>query len=235
LTNAGELFLENAKRLLRLNDEIYAEMNARPVQGSVRIGIPHDLIATSMVPILKAFSEDFPDVDISIQCGSSLELLALVKSGGVDLALAEAPLKAATGECLVEERLVWVGARGGQAYRKKPLPVSLVSNTCAFHPVISQILRAGNRDWRTIHEGGSVEATAGAVLADLAVSAWLSASIPADLETLTKDDGLPDLPPFAIELHVARGKRHRAVDAMIRYIREGFGSRHALERIAQAS
>jgi hypothetical protein len=48
-----------------------------------------------------------------------------------------------------------------------------------------------------------VEATIATVRADLAVTAWLASVIPDGLEILSSADGLPDLPPFAINLHLS--------------------------------
>ena len=48
------------------------------------------------------------------------------------------------GELLALDRLVWVGAPGGDAYAKTPLPVSLGAPSCTFRPVAIEALGKGS-------------------------------------------------------------------------------------------
>ena len=202
LTQAGERFLGKAKRLLGMNDEIWADMTRRPLQGPLRLGIPYDLVGTCFPPIFKAFAEACPYVEISLMCGTSPELSQALASGSLDLAVIEAAMDEATGECLRVERLVWVGARGGIAYLKRPLPISMVAESCAFRPVVLRALSEKNLEWRTVFESGNIEATTATVKSDLSVTAWLASTVPSDLDILGLDADLPPLPDFAITLHM---------------------------------
>ena len=51
LTEAGERLLGNARRLLTLNDEIWDDMTERPVRGSVRLGVPYDLVGATLATL----------------------------------------------------------------------------------------------------------------------------------------------------------------------------------------
>ena len=73
-------------------------------------------------------------------------LAEAVDAGEIDLAVIEEPVGRPIGECLSIERLVWVGCKGGEAYRKRPLPISIVSDTCAFRPVVFEALRRARDD-----------------------------------------------------------------------------------------
>jgi DNA-binding transcriptional LysR family regulator len=172
------------------------------LQGPLRLGIPYDLVGTCLPPIFKAFAEACPYVEISLRCGTSPELSQALASGWLDLAVIEAATDEATGECLRIERLVWVGARGGIAHLKRPLPISMVAESCAFRPVVLQALREKNLAWRTVFESGNIEATTATVRSDLSVTAWLASTVPSDLDILGLDTDLPTLPDFAITLHM---------------------------------
>jgi DNA-binding transcriptional LysR family regulator len=202
LTQVGEHFLGKAKRLLGMNDEIWADMSTRPLQGPLRLGIPYDLVGTCFPPIFKSFAAACPYVEISLMCGTSPELSKALAGGSLDLAVIEAATNEATGECLRVERLVWVGARGGVAHLKRPLPISMVAESCAFRPAVLQALRKGNLGWRTVFESGNIEATTATVRSDLAITAWLASTVPSDLEILGLESNLPTLPNFAISLHL---------------------------------
>jgi DNA-binding transcriptional LysR family regulator len=221
LTPAGERLLGKARRFLTMNDEIWSEMNASALQGRVRLGVPYDLVGTTLAPVFRAYTEAWPQVDISLVCGSSPELAGFLAAGDIDIAIIEEPAGTTAGECLRVEPLVWVGARGGRARLKQPLPVSMVTDTCAFRPVVLSALRDQGFEWRTVFENGNIEATTATVRTDLAVTAWLASTVPADLEILGADAGLPALPNFSINLHLPRGGGDAAAQEFARFLREG--------------
>lgn len=221
LTPAGERLLGRARRLLALNDEIWSEMTAPDFTGAVRLGVPYDLVGTLLPPVLKSFAGACPKVEVSLICEASPALVAAAAAGAVDLALVEQPVGEAGGECLAVDRLVWVGARNGTAYRKRPLPISLVSERCAFRgPLLAALDRAGT-DWVTVFENANFDATRAAVGMDLAVSAWLASTVPAGLDILHREAGLPDLPGFAIGLYRSKALVNPAADELARHLRDG--------------
>lgn len=221
LTAGGQRLLAKARRLIGLNDEIWVEMTTG-CAGTVRLGVPYDLVGTALAPILKGFAEASPLVEISLVCASSPQLLEALGKGEVDLALVEEPLATAGGECLGIERLVWVGARAGTARLKQPLPLSLVADSCAFRPAVTEALDAQGRAWRSVFENGNIDATTATVRTDLAVTAWLACTVPPDLDILGSEEGLPELPPFAITLHLPRSQPSEAARELARHLRAGW-------------
>jgi DNA-binding transcriptional LysR family regulator len=197
------------------------EMSAGAMEGVVRLGAPQDLVGTLLGPILKRYAQSHPQVELTLVCAASPELLRGLERGEIDIALVEELPGASRGECLAVDRLVWVGAREGTAQRKRPLPVSMVAETCAFRPTVLDALREEDMPWRTVFENGSIDATAATVRSDLAVTAWLAATVPPDLEILPRGNGLPALPDFAINLHMAPGQSVPAVMELARCLREG--------------
>lgn len=225
LTRAGEQLFGKAKRLLALNDEIWAEMTDTPVAGQVRLGVPYDLVGTLLAPVLKTYAEAYPQLEISLVCASSPELTAALAAGTIDLAVIEERVGPSAGECLAIDRLVWVGAKGGVARAKRPLPVSIVADTCAFRPAVLAALSEHGLEWRTVFENGNIDATTATVRSDLAVTTWLASTVPADLDILPMDSGLPPLPNFAINLLLPRHGVGPAAQEFARHIRDGLARR----------
>jgi DNA-binding transcriptional LysR family regulator len=219
LSPVGERFLGKAKRLLGMNDEIWVDMTAHPVYGKLRVGVPYDLVGTHFPPVFKAFGEAYPNVEVSLMCATSPELSDAMGVGSLDLAVVEETAGVTNGECLRVEQLVWVGARGGNAHLKRPLPISMVADSCSFRPVVLAALRDQGIEWRTVFESGNLEATTATVRSDLAVTAWLASTIPADLEILSGDDDLPTLPNFSINLRLP-SVVPPAAQEFARYVRE---------------
>jgi len=228
LTGAGERLLAKARKLVALNDDILATLPAASALSSarpgVRLGVPHDLIGTHLPPLLRDFARSHPQIDVTLVPGSSHELRMAYDSGKVDLALIEQPASGASGEQLSLEQPVWVGAAGGRAWARRPLPVCLVSPTCVFRQPVADALAEAGIAARSVIDYAGMEATAATVQADLAVSAWLASTVPATLDILGAGSGLPPLPPFAITLHAAPGAAP-AVLAMAACIRERYARR----------
>ncbi|QNB15664.1 LysR substrate-binding domain-containing protein [Paraburkholderia tropica] len=223
LSRHGEQFLVKARQLLRLNDEIWAGMTGRSLAGSLRVGVPYDLV-TPLAPAMKAFAEAYPQVEISLVCAASPELSEAVKNGRVDVSLVEYVASEAEGEVVRIEPLVWVAGQRSDAWQKRPLPLSMVDERCAFRPVVLGALADQGIAWRTVFESGNIEATAATVRAGLAITAWLVSTVPADLETLAPHAaGLPALPPFAICLQLPATVKPTAQE-FARYVRESMST-----------
>jgi DNA-binding transcriptional LysR family regulator len=229
LTGVGDRLLAKARALLQLNDEVWAEMSERIISGPVRLGVPYDLMGHELACALKAYEVAWPQAEVSLTCAASAELVLALGRGEIDLALVEECAMSARNDsfqvqCLAVERLVWLGAPGGSSFTKDPLPVSLVAQSCSFRPVIVSALKEQGRAWRTVYESGNIEATRATVKADLAVTAWLAFTVPDDLQILSVDSGLPDLPHFAINLYRRAGEASLATKELALSVAQVFGA-----------
>ncbi|QCP54891.1 LysR family transcriptional regulator [Trinickia violacea] len=227
LSRQGEQFLVKARQMLRLNDEIWADMTAQSLQGGLRVGVPYDLV-TPLAPAMKAFAEAHPRVELSLVCATSPELSEALNGGRVDVSLVEYVASEAEGEVIRIEPLVWVKGRGCDIWQKRPLPLSMVDERCAFRPVVLGALADEDIPWRTVFESGNIEATAATVRAGLAITAWLVSTVPPDLETIEPHAaGLPALPPFAICLRLPSTAQPAALE-FARYVRESMSNNAAI-------
>ncbi len=220
LTRAGERLFGRAKRLLAMNDEIWTEMTTPEFEGEIRLGIPSDIITTYLPTFLKGFARNYPRVQITLHSGSSAELRGRLGAGKVDVVMATELLCDADGENLVMDRLVWVGARGGEAAWKRPLPVSIGCSDCAFRAPIREALQKAGIEWRQVFDSTNTSAQVATVAADTAVMAWMASTVPANLEVLGPETGLPLLPPFMVNLYLPKGGGNHIVQEMARMIRD---------------
>ena len=223
LTNAGERLFGRAKRLLALNDEIWAEMTTPVYEGEVRLGIPSDIITTYLPTFLKGFAHSYPRVQVSLNSGSSAKLRADLAAGKVDLVLATELVCDSGGENLIMDRLVWVGAPGGEAARQRPLPVSIGCSDCAFRAPIRDALQQAGIAWRSVSEVTNTTAQVATVAADIAVMAWMASTVPEGLEVLGRESGLPPLPPFTVNLYLGKDGGP-TVQELARHIRQALAA-----------
>jgi DNA-binding transcriptional LysR family regulator len=224
LTDDGERLFGPAKRMLALNDEIWTEMTAKVFTGRIRLGVPLDLVGVYLPAVLRTFARAHPQVEITLICRSSPVLKAALAAGEIDLAVVEEPGTGPDAELLATDRLVWVGARGGEAYAKRPLPVASCES-CAFRPTILEALRSVDVPFRIVTEGANLDASSAAVQTDLAIVASLASTVPDEMAVLGAAQGLPPLPSFAINLYLPRTDATLAVQALARGLRDAFVGR----------
>ena len=82
--------------------------------------MPNDIVLPFMPPVLKSFDTAWPRVQVSVICQSSAQLLKKLDAGEIDLTLTTERTSGRYAERLLQDRLVWVGTRGGQAFQQDP-------------------------------------------------------------------------------------------------------------------
>ena len=195
------------------------EMMTPALRGTVRLGLPYDLVTAYLPILLQGFAADFPEVDVALTCETSPELISLLKRREIDVALVEEAVEAPKGEVMCVERLVWIAQKNGKAFQKRPLPLSIVAESCAFRPGIIKALRGARIRWRSVFENGNIEATMTTVRADMAVTTSLASLVPDGVDVLGANEELPDLPEYAICLHLPKDESSRLVRAFARHVR----------------
>jgi DNA-binding transcriptional LysR family regulator len=89
LTAAGTVFLEYAERTIQLREEskiAIRELEAGTA-GHLQIGASSTLATYVLPPLLKAFRETYPGIELSISTGVSARVREFVRTGSVDIGL----------------------------------------------------------------------------------------------------------------------------------------------------
>jgi DNA-binding transcriptional LysR family regulator len=225
LTRSGEKLLSRAHRLIALNDEVISQMSEVDFAGEVRLGVPHDIVGMLMPPILRAFRQEHPNVLVTLVSDTTQTLRIGLREKKVDLALTTELERGDSEQHLLADRLVWVGARGGDACRRRPLSVALGQESCGFRALAVKALTKSAIEWRAICQVGSLEPVFATLEADMAIAPFLSRTVPERLQTLT-EPGLPRLPRIHINLHLPSTGVASVTAELARHIRQGFASRY---------
>ena len=225
LNPAGERLVAKARNIVSLNDETWGLMTTPQYKGTVRLGIPSDIVSTYAPPILRRFAQAWPHVQVSLVCGASIDLIRKLDRNEVDLTLTTEPTCPERAECLIVDQLVWVSAEFSDAATRSPLPIALGCEQCRFRPVLLDALGRAGRDWRFVMEVSNEDATNAAVAAGLAVKAILHNNIPSGLKVLDEQSGLPSLPQFGINLYLPRAGGTRLAIELADHIRTDFAAR----------
>jgi DNA-binding transcriptional LysR family regulator len=203
-TPEGQRLVPAVSQLLAANDQLIAALRQPAFTGEVRFGVPYDIIGSTAPPILRRFGQTSPSVRVTMVCKDTVVLLEELKAGAIDVALTTELGCGKGGETLRSDRLVWAGARGGDAHARNPLPVSLGAETCVFRRVAIAALRKARREWQAVCEVSNMEPVRATLEADLAVAPLLGHSIPASLQVIAGGRHLPRLPVFRVNLYEAR-------------------------------
>ncbi len=227
LSPDGRGVMAAATQYVAANDQLWASLRQPVFQGEVRFGAPYDIIGSYTPPILRRFSKAFPAIRVTLVCQDSVVLLSELRAGNIDLALTTELGCGKGGETLRNDRLVWVGARGGEAHRKDPLPLSIGADACVFRPIAIAALRKARREWLAVCEVSNMEPVRATLEADLAIAPLLSHSVPDSLEILGTSRHLPRLPAFRINLYQAANPKP-AVQAFADHARRCIAASAAL-------
>ncbi|MEP3231532.1 MAG: LysR substrate-binding domain-containing protein [Hyphomicrobiales bacterium] len=229
LTQDGEVLLAYARRLLSLSDEALGHFRKPQMEGVVSLGAPDDYGSRFLPSILKRFAVTHPGVVVDVVIDLSVNLRERVKKGKLDLTLITCN-GIATGdpdvEVVLEEQLVWAGAKGGCAHLKDPLPVSMWEEGCAWRSNATGELTKIGRDYRVAYMSAHSSGQKAAVSADLAIAPFPRSLVEHPLVALGKEDGLPELNRYSIGMLQA-SKSGDAVLAVASHIRSAFEEHQA--------
>jgi len=235
LTDAGETFMAYAKRLLALNDEAASAIRAADLAGSVRIGLQEDFGERVLTDILGAFARAHPRVRIEARVTRNAELLDLLNSGRLDLALAwdsgTDPVQA-QAECLGKLPMRWIGASdSGQLQaqdRETCVPLVVFEAPCMMRSHAIQALDRAGLPWRIAFISSSLSGIWAAIAAGLGVTVRTQAGLP---ETLRIKTDLPALPDIRLMLHFAHAEPTPPVHRLAHILRDNLNQRLALKPV----
>lgn len=222
-TQAGEILLAHARRLLQLNDEAFTALSqVTRLDGQVRLGVPEDLAETWLPPLLQRFGELHPQVRLEARVDSGACLQQDFESGTLDLVLRWASAGTTQGLLLSDEDMVWIAAPGWRPDPSRPLPLVLFDPPCGFRERATSALDRAGIAWWPAFTSRSLTGLYAAVRAGLGITARTPRNLPTALTPVTMD--LPALGGITLVLH-ASSNAAPAVQALEREILSDFPSR----------
>lgn len=203
LTPQGERMVGYARRFLSAHAEALDAFRQPDLEGSIRIGMNGDSISMRLSQLFARFAETHPLAKVSVQIAPSARLAEMLDAGELDLCLlsprcteAKTDLDWREGDRLVrEEQLVWVGAAGGRAHLRDPLPMALATGNCSWRRQAVEALASTGRPWREAYVSDAHIILLAAAAADLAVSVAPASAAAYDpaVKILGPETGLPPL------------------------------------------
>lgn len=210
LTDEGEAFLAYGHRVLSALDELDRRFRPKIVAGIVRFGVPDSFLGIYLPELLARFALRFPDVQLAVSVGMSLDLSAMVSAGDLDLAVVMEVGGASRGIALRSEQLVWVAGETFR-YAGSSLPLALYPPPCINRRVAVDSLAQHGIGWHVAFTCPSPDGIEAALRSGLAVAVVGQTDLKPDLRAVGKDHGLPSLPKGVFRLVRSEATQSEAV------------------------
>ncbi len=219
LTEEGELMLDYAKRILRLNDEAVLRLRKPDVSGKVRLGLPHEFASSYLSDFLSGFAQTYPGVELEVISELSQNLLTRQERGELDLVIAiHRDTAMSTSAEGWREKLVWVTGSGDVGERRERVPLIVAPHGCVYRYRMLRILDAHSIPWQIVYTGTSYGGICAAVTAGLGVTVLAGSTVPRELEFSESTKRLPFLEDASVDLHYDRQQTDPAVARLAEYI-----------------
>lgn len=218
LTPDGNTVLTYAKSILRLHDELLAQLASQEIEGQVILGTP-DLYAAFMLPsILSVFRKSFPRIQVVLNCALSTPLVGLVKRGDVDIALVTRMNDFTGGQVVRREQLIWMTGEQSSAHQERPIPLALLPEGNIYRDHAIESLERAHLRWRIACVSESVGGLQAAAFAGMAVTVLGRSALVSTMREIGTDQGLPPLPQVELLLYKSASATSKAATALHDYL-----------------
>ena len=211
-TAEGASLLAYARQILRLNDEAYATVAQDAAPGTLRIGLPEELMESVFPAVMPQFQSLYPRLRLFVQADTAAAVRQSLAAGGLDVALYKHCGEAMPGssEVLWQEPLRWMA---GAAYRDSPatldgvMPLALFGENCVFRLAVTAALVRAEWPWVLQYSGSSTTGLCHAVRCGLGLTVLPCSLLAAGMADVIRFDGrsLPALPPARLLAEYAPG------------------------------
>jgi DNA-binding transcriptional LysR family regulator len=213
LTDAGEVLLTYARRLIELNDETLAAAAGASIEGSVRLGVPQDFADIWLPATLVRFIRTHPGIRVETVIDRSPALARKLEHGELDLAMTIAPVRPRTALWSAALPMRWIGPRGFVAAdAMDPLSLAVFDPPCFFRSAATAALDKAGIAWKVAFTSPNLASLWAAVSGGLGVTVRAPVGLPSQLLALGDEAGLPALPSVALVM-TGRDDRQRSAAA----------------------
>jgi len=221
LTAEGEQLLGYARRMVDLNDEAFQRLTSDVYEGVVTLGVPHDIVYPAIPQVLRRFNAEYPRMRTELIASFTTPLKRQFAAGEADMILTTEEGLDPGGETITVLPLIWIGAPGGQAWKRRPLRLAF-ERDCIFRTDVQRALDRAGITWEIAVEAESYRTVGAMVSADLAVHALLDGTAINDVERIRHGGALPELTSMNVNLYVNRHKSNRPVEDLAGFVRQAF-------------
>jgi DNA-binding transcriptional LysR family regulator len=234
LTEAGELMLSYARRMVALNDEAIAAVRGVDLAGGVRLGLQEEFGEAILPDVLGQFARAHPKVRVEAVVARNRNLLERIEAHTLDLALvwgdcAQGRLSWNTEATVVDEpSLSWIGSATvpWQGEPGEPVPLAVFEGPCLFHSAATAALDRAGISWRVSFTSPNLGGLWAAAAAGLGLVVRTAYGLPASVRPIEASAGLPALGTIPLVLLRAPGQMSPVAERLLGIIRGVLGAEY---------
>lgn len=219
LTGEGERFLVHAERILKAHDDALSAFSNRGLRGSITFGSPEDYLIAFFPTLLKTFGAIHADIEIKVVSAPTAELLTLLPSKQIDVALISTPNLSDPRGVVRAQPLVWVGSKPTLELHEfgDTVPLALPASNAMDHRAACDAMDRAGMKYKISYASSGLAGLVGVARSGLAISVMTKEGAPPDLHILGKP--LPNLPRLGVLVVTAQTDPSPAVEAFASHIR----------------
>ena len=220
VTEAGQVLLTYARRILNLNEEALARLSIVEAEGAIRIGVLEEVTLGPLVELLTKFGRLCTKIQIELQVATSSELAERIAADKLCLAVANSHYASEAVVPLWQERHVWAASASLSMGEEDSLPLVMcpVEHPCSIRDQALEALDQRGRRWHVVFSSLSLAAEQAAVRAGLGIGMLAQSAVTPDMRLLGPEDGLPPLPSAEIALYRSTDATSEAVDCLADFL-----------------
>lgn len=219
LTKEGENLARYARQLLVMNDEIVARLQKKESTGSLRVGLPTDYAITFFQTALANFTKAHPDVQLSIHCEISDDLLPLFARDELDVVVAMYDGQPPPGLIYTwAERPLWTVGIESDAHQRTPVPIAAHPEGCHYRVRMIEGLDQIGKPWRITFSSPGINGLQQAVQSGFGVTALTQRTLARGMRVLTEKDGFPPLADIHVGMFFKNTGASTAALLLVNYI-----------------
>ena len=230
VTPRGAGFLDDARRLLDLNDRVLGQHVHGTCSQPLRLGFVQDVGELTLQRILARLASAFPGAPITVRVCSTATMIEKLRAGELDLAAAYRVESDLPTRVIQREQMCWIGARHLRLEADEPVPLLLFEAPCIFRSAAISALTAAGRAFRIALTSPSLPGVMAAAGAGLGLTVRSARALRPDL-MMVSDLGTPPLPHFEFALY-GGDTRHPAVPEVEQVIAEELRRERPLYAVA---
>jgi DNA-binding transcriptional LysR family regulator len=222
LTEAGEVALSYARRILALNDELLDTMQGANLAGQIRIGCPQDF-ASILPSVLSHFASVYPRMQIELAIEGNGALADAIEKSRIDIAVIIGHEEREAAQTIGQLDVVWIASSSFVPPQGQPLPLAVLGPQCAFRRRAIEHLETAKIPYRIAANSPSLDGLWAALLGDLGITARTAFNLREGLLYGNSLHKLPSLGSLPVTLHRNAHAGGAVTDRMAVLLREALG------------
>jgi len=206
LTEKGEIFLNESKKIIAQVDESFNSINNLINVKTIKIAVPNDINIPKLYEILSQTPQIEPNLRFEIQSALCSEIKESINSKNIDIAILKSiknkqlKIKSHATHLLKEDSLQWISSQKFKFNELSEVPLILFPEKCEFRESAIHTLQSNQKKYHLAYTSSSYDKIFETILSGIGVGILPLSSIKNDTLLLDDFPNLPDIQLILLEV-----------------------------------